>query len=145
MLQEIQRKCRGLLRCWTRGRDRSLPLDQSVQCLNSRVIEKITVDYLQRKSGSENVWRRGIRMTTAELALEFWCQNSARGKYLVSKTHMQATPRIATTAHFVRISICKSLTRKIGRTPTVKSQMPAKMLQSQLIAIMTLHLTQWPS
>ena len=86
-------------------------------------------------------------MMTAELALEDRVRFSPRPntKQLAASTHMQATPRMAATAIFVRLDICKSRTRKMGKMPTVKSHMPAKTLQSQLIAMMTVQLMQWPS
>jgi hypothetical protein len=92
----------------------------------------------QSQSGSAKVWRKGIRMMVAELALHTHIRKCHK-QFGVQKgeTYMQATPKIPTTMNFVRLSICKFQTRNIGKIPTVKSHIPAKTLQSQLIAMTT--------
>ena len=101
-----------------------------------RRTEEVRVRKCMEKWHSNDDGRAGTRKQRLE---------SGRRQKIVVNTHMQAIPRMHPTAIFVRLSICKSLTRKKGRIPTVKSHMPAKILQSQLIAMMTVQLIQWPS
>jgi hypothetical protein len=116
----------------------------------SKNIEELELEIginLQRKSGFENVCRKGIRIMTAELALELIYRVSILilvAKKGIRSTYMQASPRIHATATFVRLQRFEFLTINTGTMPTVKSHIPAKILHSQLIAIITVQSRQWP-